>query len=99
MQDYIITYNSVKDAKLERKNIKNIENVVVSANGTTLKDVLDDYAKLKLDYLKLKDESLKTQSDNLMLFNKMNNTIDTLVSKYSELKNEVTTLLSNNGNE
>lgn len=99
MQDYIITYNSVKDAKLERKNIKPIENVVVSANGTTLKDVIDDYAKLKLDYLKLKDESLKTQSDNLMLFNKMNNTIDTLVKKVSKLENTVATLLSTSKNE
>lgn len=99
MQDYIITYNSVKDAKLDRKNIKPIENVVVSANGTTLKDVLDDYAKLKLDYLKLKDEYLKTQSDNLMLFNKMNNTIDTLVKKVSKLENTVATLLSTSKNE
>lgn len=99
MQDYIVTYNSPRDAKLERKNIKNVENVVVSANGTTIKDVLDGYAKLKLDYLKLKDESLKAQSDNLMLFNKMNNTIDTLVKKVSKLENTVATLLSTSKNE
>ena len=99
MMDYIVTYNSIKDEKLKRAVVKKVENMVVSDDGTTLKDVLDDYAKLKLDYLKLKDEYLKTQSDNLMLFNKMNNTIDTLVKKVSKLENTVATLLSTSKNE
>ena len=51
---------------------------------------------LKNENLKLQEEILKNQSDNLSLFNKMNNTIDILVKKINKLENEVSTLLSIN---
>lgn len=55
--------------------------------------------KLNEEYLKFKDDTLKTQSDNLILFNKMNNTIETLLKKVNKLENEVSTLLSMNTNK
>lgn len=68
--------------------------VIVSEHEEKVTQVIKNYEALKEEYLKFKDEALKNQSDNLMLFNKMNNTIDTLVKKVNALENEVATLLS-----
>lgn len=97
--DYIKTNNSVKDAKLQRDIIKKTEDVIITEDGMTVKELVKGYLELKAEYLKTKDENLKLQSQNLELFNKLNNTLDTLVGKYSEMKNTVATLLSNQGNE
>ena len=97
--DYIKTSNSVKDCKLQRENIKKSANVIISDDGMTVEDLVKGYLALQAEYLKTKEENLKLQSENLQLFSKINNTLETLVSKYGELKNEVTTLLSNQGNE
>lgn len=68
--------------------------VSLAEHEEKINKLTEDYTKLKEEYLKFKDEALKNQSGNLMLFNKMNNTIDTLVKKVNALENEVATLLS-----
>lgn len=70
--------------------------VVLEENQRHIEDLENENKKLKEEYLKLQDDVLKTQSDNLSLFNKMNNTIETLLKKVNKLENEVSTLLSIN---
>lgn len=97
--DYLTTYNSVKDSKLERRNLKKVDQMVIDLDGTTLGQLKKEHEDLKADYLKLKDEFLKIQSENLQLFNKLNNNQEILIRKLSKLENSVTTLLSiSNGN-
>lgn len=71
----------------------------LSKKDLEIQNLKEDYKKLNEEYLKFKDDSLKAQSDNLILFNKMNNTIETLLKKITKLENEVTTLLSINTNK
>lgn len=97
--DYLTTYNSVKDSKLERRNLKKVDQMVIDLDGTTLGQLKKEHENLKADYLKLKDEFLKIQSENLQLFNKLNNNQEILIRKLSKLENSVATLLSiSNGN-
>ena len=97
--DYVKTNNSKKDCLLGRDVIKKAEDIIITEDGMRVKDLVKGYLALEAEYLKTKEENLKLQSDNLQLFSKINNTLETLVGKYAELKNEVTTLLSNQGNE
>lgn len=92
--DYLTTYNSVKDSKLERRNLKKSDQMVIDLDGTTLGQLKKEHEELKADYLKLKDEFLKAQSENLQLFNKLNNNQEVLIRKLSKLENSVATLLS-----
>lgn len=70
--------------------------VVLLEHEQRINELTNENKKLNEEYLKFKDEALKNQSDNLILFNKMNNTIETLLKKVNKLENEVSTLLSIN---
>ena len=74
-------------ADIEAKNV-NITDTY------TLGDLLNDFKKIEADYLKLKEECLKMQSDYLQLFSKVNNNQEILVNKVVKLENSVSTLLS-----
>lgn len=95
MNDIVRTYGSFKDEKLNKQRAKKVADLIVTEDGTTLGQVLEDYTKLKADYLKLKDEQYKQQSENLQLFNKIINNQEVLIKKVAKLENQVTTLLSN----
>lgn len=95
MNDIVRTYGSFKDEKLNKQRAKKVADLIVTEDGTTLGQVLEDYSKLKADYLKLKDEQYKQQSENLQLFNKIINNQEVLIKKVAKLENQVTTLLSN----
>ncbi len=95
MNDIVRTYGSFKEEKLNKQRAKKVADLIVTEDGTTLGQVLEDYTKLKADYLKLKDEQYKQQSENLQLFNKIINNQEVLIKKVAKLENQVTTLLSN----
>lgn len=97
--DYTRTYNSLKDEKLQRGNVKKFEDVVINDDGLTIKALVKDFTQTKQDFLKFEDEALKSQSENLQLFNKMNNTLEILSRKIEKLENAVSLLLSNGKNE
>ena len=86
--DYVKTNNSKKDCLMGRDVIKKAEDIIITEDGMRVKDLVKGYLALEAEYLKTKEENLKLQSDNLQLFGKINNTLETLVSKYGELKNE-----------
>lgn len=94
--DFIRTYNSIKDSKLERAKIKKVEDVVVSDDGTTIGDLLKENINLKQENLKLNDELLKSKTENIKLFNNLNNANRLLLDKVVRLENQVSTLLSIN---
>lgn len=94
--DFIRTYNSIKDSKLERAKIKKVEDVVVSEDGTTIGDLLKENINLKQENLKLNDALLKSQSENIQFFNNLNNANRLLLDKVVRLENQVSTLLSIN---
>lgn len=97
--DYLNTYNSAKDSKLQRKVCKPVEKVICTDDGLTVGQVVKKLNEAEAELTKQKAENLKIQSENLALFNKMNNTIETLIKKVSKLENSVSTLLSGTANE
>ena len=80
---------------LEKLGVKKLGSFLLEHEQRIIK-LENENKKLNEEYLKFKDETLKNQSDNLILFNKMNNTIETLLKKVNKLENEVSTLLSIN---
>lgn len=93
--NYIIVYASVKDAKLQRSNIKKMEDVIIREDGLTVGQLIKENDELKNDYLKLQEEFLKYKTETLALFNKLNNNQEILVRKVNKLENSTATLLSN----
>lgn len=93
--NYIIVYGSVKDAKLQRSNIKKMEDVIIREDGLTVCQLIKENDELKNDYLKLQEEFLKYKTETLALFNKLNNNQEILVRKVNKLENSTATLLSN----
>lgn len=93
--NYIIVYGSVKDAKLQRSNIKKMEDVIIREDGLTVGQLIKENDELKNDYLKLQEEFLKYKTETLALFNKLNNNQEILVRKVNKLENSTATLLSN----
>ena len=97
--NYIIVYASVKDVKLQRGNIKKMEDVIIREDGLTVGQLIKENDELKNDYLKLQEEFLKYKTETLALFNKLNNNQEILVRKVNKLENSTATLLSNNSNQ
>ena len=93
--NYIIVYGSVKDSKLQRGNIKKMEDVIIREDGHTVGQLIKENDELKNDYLKLQEEFLKYKTETLALFNKLNNNQEILVRKVNKLENSTATLLSN----
>ena len=93
--NYIIVYGSVKDLKLQRGNIKKMEDVIIREDGLTVGQLIKENDELKNDYLKLQEEFLKYKTETLALFNKLNNNQEILVRKVNKLENSTATLLSN----
>lgn len=83
---------------LDKLGVKKLGSLLVE-HEQRINQLENENKKLNEEYLKFKDEALKNQSDNLILFNKMNNTIETLLKKVNKLENEVSTLLSMNTNK
>lgn len=99
--DILVLLNPVTQQK-EWVNPYNLP-IYVNNEKRLLGDVIKEQDELKKEikdfnneYLKFKEDVLASQTDNLSLFNKMNNTIETLLKKVNKLENQVSTLLSIN---
>ena len=93
--NYSIVYGSVKHSKLQRGNIKKMEDVIIREDGLTVGQLIKENDELKNDYLKLQEEFLQYKTETLALFNKLNNNQEILVRKVNKLENSTATLLSN----
>lgn len=92
--DFFETAKSIKDIKLQHKQIKKANQVIITDDGMTIEQLVDEHEKLKADYNKLESDFLQSQSKNLQVFNKLITNQDILLDKVSKLENQVATLLS-----
>ena len=96
--EFVRTYNTIKDDKLNNARTKSFDKVIIDNKGTTLKQFMETAEKeirfLKEENAKLKDELFDMKSKFTSSIDKLLENQETLLKKYSNLENTVNTAIS-----
>ena len=99
--DFIETYGSLKDNKLNNKRLKDFDKVIIDHKGTTFKEFRENAEKdikdLQIEITKIKEEYEKMKSTYGLSISKLLESQEILLKKYQELNNSVNTALSMSG--